>query len=257
MATEKVNPFTVLLRTSFSRSVVSALVLIGLTFALFETFTVRIKPGTTGVIQNNIAGGIAERDLDVGYHFVIPGVHRIYVTDSRFFFLNFAIEDDLGDEYEPLSIRTEGNNSVTVDATIPVRIIPGRANALVREGLHVGEAYRVRAHNTIVGVLQQHLAALTSEEWYDVVMRTQVRGQTLEALNLALGSFHLEAENINLRSFRFSDNYELQLGQIQLLEQQQLLDRSQERLSNSQQQLDNYANETQSQLNQRAAWWAI
>lgn len=229
---------------------------IGAIVLAFEIFTVRVRPGEIGVRQNNVAGGIEAQDLSVGYHFTLPSVHRIYRVDSRYFFLNFAITDDLGEEYEPLSIRTEGNNNVIVDCTIPIRVMPGRANELVADGLLVGEAYKIRAHNTVVGVLQENMAALTSDEWYDVPARTAVTATTLEALNASLSSFYLEAEAIHVRGFRFSDTYEQQLGRIQLLEQQQLLDRSQERLANSQQQLDNYANETQSQLNQRTAWWA-
>lgn len=241
---------------SFVRNLGISLGAVGLIVLAFETFTVRISPGEIGVRQNNLAGGIELADLDVGYHVSVPGIHRIYHVDSRYFFLNFAESDDLGEEYEPLMIRTEGNNNVIVDCTIPTRIIPGRAHELVAEGLLVGEAYKVRAHNTVVGVLQEHMAELTSEEWYDVPARNAVRDAALVALNENLAAFYLEAEQINVRSFRFSETYEQQLGRIQLLEQQQLLDRSQELLANSQQQLDNYANETVSLLNQRAAWWS-
>ena len=225
-------------------------------FFLFELFTIRIHPGEIGVRQNNVRGGIASEDLAVGYHIALPFVHRVYRVDSRYFFLNFSTTDDLGEEYEPLLIRTTGNNNVTVDATILIRVIPGRAHALVADGLLVGEAYKVRAHNTAVGVLQEHLASLTSEEWYDVPARNAAAADALVALNASLEAFYLEAEQVNIRGFYFSTTYEQQLGRIQLLEQQQLLDRSQELLANSQQQLDNYANETVSQLNQRSAWWA-
>jgi hypothetical protein len=223
---------------------------------LLELFTIRVHPGEIGVRQNNVRGGIETEDLAVGYHVILPFVHRVYRVDSRYFFLNFSSTEDLGEEYEPLLIRTTGNNNVTVDATIPIRVIPGRAHALVADGLLVGEAYKVRAHNTAVGVLQEHLASLTSEQWYDVPARNAAAADALVALNASLEAFYLEAEQVNIRGFYFSTTYEQQLGRIQLLEQQQLLDRSQELLANSQQQLDNYANETVSQLNQRAAWWA-
>ena len=129
---------------SFARNLGISLGVVGLIVLVFETFTVRISPGEIGVRQNNLAGGIEPTDLDVGYHLSIPGVHRIYRVDSRYFFLNFAESDDLGEEYEPLLIRTEGNNNVIVDCTIPTRIVPGRAHELVAEGLLVGEAYKVQ-----------------------------------------------------------------------------------------------------------------
>ena len=78
-----------------------------------------VEPGTAGVRYNN-AFGLHEKDLAPGWHLEIVGLHRVWRLPSSYLYLNYTGR-------EALSIRTKDNNTVTVDVSVPYRIIPGRA----------------------------------------------------------------------------------------------------------------------------------
>lgn len=235
------------------RVVLAAIAIFGLLWLLIALFTFSVAPYEVGVKQNNIAGGIVEKDFGPGYHFKLPMVHRSYTLDRRYRYLHYSPSEQ--SSFSPLTIRTRDNNNVVAEVSIPIRIVDGGGHLIVSSGLHIADGYIQRAHNTIVGVLRERLAQLSSEDWYNVERRQIETAHTLEALNIQLEAFHVKAEGIYLRAFSFPENYENQLQEIQLLQQQSLLDRATERRANAQQQLDNFVQETQSLVNQREAWW--
>lgn len=220
---------------------------------LFET----IAPDTIGVRQSNFSG-VHEEDFEPGWALRIPGVHRIIEVPRRFEFLDYT-NDDVGPQ-EPLQIRTQDNNIVVIDVSVPYHIIPGEGFKVVQAGNHVEDRkgllrFQRLAEETTVSVLREHLAELTSAEWYDSERRLEVGAQALEVLNESLADLHVQAEAVLVRAVTFRKEYEGQLQQIQLNEQNKLLDGAREKVATKQQSLDKYVQGTNALAAAREQQW--
>jgi regulator of protease activity HflC (stomatin/prohibitin superfamily) len=201
----------------------------------------KVEPGQIGV-RRSATGGVSADDLGPGWRLRLPGLHKITYLPSTYFFLDYV--PGTGPQ-ESLQIRTKDNNNVTLDVSVPVRIKPGRAFAIVKDGNHQLEAdgryrYMRLAEQAAVSVLREELANLDSVGFYSTERRLEFSDKALVMLNTALTPLNLEAQAVLIRAVQFRNEYEQQLQQIQLNEQNKLLDRAREKLAAEQQKLDNY-----------------
>jgi len=104
-------------------------------------------------------------------------------------------------------------------------------------------------------VLREQMAVLDSVGFYSTDRRMATQEAALKVLNKQLGLMHLEAQAVLVRAVRYRDEYEKQLQQIQLNEQNKLLDAASQKLANVQQSLDNYQQGTNAQVAQRQQEW--
>jgi regulator of protease activity HflC (stomatin/prohibitin superfamily) len=219
-------------------------------------FFARVDPGEVGV-RRSAAAGVDTEDLGPGWRLRIPGYHKIIYLPSTYFFLDYT-NDDTGPQ-EPLEIRTKDNNTVTIDVSVPVRIKPGHAHDVVATGNHIKDGGRYRyqrlAEQTTVSVLREELANLDSVGFYSTERRLEIAQKSLEMLNKHLDELHLEAQAVLIRAVRFRPEYERQLGQIQLNEQNKLLDHARERVAAEQQKFDNFSQGTQALASAREQDW--
>jgi hypothetical protein len=220
-------------------------------------FTATIGPNEIGVRQS-ATSGVLDEDLGPGWHMRVPGMHKIIRVPANYFMLDFT-NDDKGPQ-KPLIIRTKDNNTVELDISIPVRIKPGEAHALVAAGNHVQDPdgryrYMRLAEETATSVLREQMAVLDSVGFYSTDRRLATEDAALKALNKQLALMHLEAQAVLVRAVRYRDEYEKQLQQIQLNEQNKLLDAASQKLANVQQSLDNYQQGTNAQVSQRQQEW--
>jgi hypothetical protein len=220
-------------------------------------FTLRVEPSEIGVRQSAASGVLAE-DLGPGWHWRIPGIHKLIVLPSSYFILDFTA-DKLGQQ-KTLVIRTKDNNTVELDVSVPLRIKPGEAHALVASGNHVQDPdgrfrYMRLAEETATSVLREEMATLDSVGFYSTERRLAASAKALEMLNKQLIPMHVEAESVLVRSVTFRPEYEKQLQQIQLNEQNKLLDAAAQKLAGVQQTLDNYVQGTSAQLSSRTQDW--
>lgn len=217
------------------------LIVIG-AFALARAFVLtEVEVGQVGVRYNN-ALGLQKEDLQPGYHLEVVGMQRIWRLPAHFLVLDFA-------EQDVLSIRTKDNNTVTVEVAVPYRIKHGEAWRIMDAGNHLpdGEGrfrFQRFAEQTATDVLRGHLAQLRSEDFYNTDRRLEVSGMALNALNEKLAAYHLEANTVLIRAAYFRPEYETQLAQIQLNEQQKLLDGAKQAVATKQQSLDNFTQQT-------------
>ena len=205
-------------------------------------FFTKVEPGKVGV-RRSAASGVDDTDLEPGWRLRVPAYHKVIYLPSTYFFLDYT-----EDARDPLEIRTKDNNNVIVDVTVPVRIKPGHAHKVVATGNHIKDGGRYRyqrlAEQTTVSVLREELANLDSVGFYSTERRMENAGKALASLNKHLADLHLEAQAVLIRSVRFRDEYERQLGQIQLNEQNKLLDHARERVAAEQQKFDNFSQGT-------------
>lgn len=218
-------------------------------------FVARVRAGDVAV-RSSAMTGVADEDLGPGWHWRIPGLHKIHVLPTHYDFLDYS-EEDSG---EALLIRTKDNNNVYLDVSVAVRIRPGEGHAIVARGNHLRDAdgrfrYQRLARETTISVLREELAALDSVAFYTTARRLEVAGTALERLNKELAPQNLEAQAVLIRAVGFREDYERQLQQIQLNEQNKLLDAARQKVAERQQALDNYQNGTQALAAAREQDW--
>ena len=234
----------------YSRSYVGAIAL----FLLFRACALsEVDAGTVGVRYNN-ALGLHKQDLKPGFHLEIAGLQRIYRLPSRYLHIDY-------DNDAQFSVRTKDNNTIELDVSIPYRIKPGEAWKVMYAGNHLaveGGKYRFQrfAEQTATSVLREHLAELQTEDFYDTDRRLSVTGDALKVLNTKLAAYNLEARTILIRATYFRGEYETQLAQIQLNEQQKLLDGAKRAVAERQQDFDNYAQQTNAMVSAKEQDWA-
>ena len=217
----------------------------------------RVQPSEISVRQSAMSG-VGPEDLGPGWHLRIPGIHKLIQLPSTYFVLDYT-GDDRGPQ-KALVIRTKDNNTVELDVNVPIRIKPGEAHALVAAGNHIKDPdgrfrYQRLAEENATSVLREEMATLDSVGFYATDRRLGAESKALEALNAALKPMHLEAQAVLVRAVRFRPEYEKQLNQIQLNEQNKLLDAASQKLAGVQQTLDNYTQGTSAQVSARTQDW--
>lgn len=200
---------------------------------------VKVRPDEIGVRQSSFSG-VYKEDLAPGWHWRIPGIHKIHRLPRDYYFLDYTKEAK-----GRLHIRTKDNNIVHIDVTVPIQIVRGTAHNLVSEGKHLRDAngvYRFQrlAHESTVSVLREELAKLTSAEFWDTEQRIKVVEKTKVKLNKALEEFHVRASGVLIRAVYFQERYEQKQQQKQLNVQKRKLDAAQQKVAKKQQSLDNY-----------------
>ena len=220
-------------------------------------FTAEIAPNEIGVRTSAVSGVLGE-DLAPGWHWRLPGIHKLIMLPSSYFMLDYT-EDNKGPQ-KPLVIRTKDNNTVELDVSVPLRIKPGEANQLVAAGNHVTDPdgrfrYQRLAEETTTSVLREEMATLDSVGFYSTDRRLGASEKALEMLNRQLGAMHVQAQAVLVRAVRFRPDYEKQLQTIQLNEQNKLLDAASQKLATVQQSLDNYVQGTSAQVSARIQDW--
>jgi regulator of protease activity HflC (stomatin/prohibitin superfamily) len=212
-----------------------------------------VEIGKIGVRYNN-AGGLLESDLEPGWHLAVAGMHKVWQLPAHYIIINYAGS-------QRMSIRTEDNNTVEMDISIPYRVIPQEGWMIMKAGNHLMDGngnYRFQrfAEQTATSVLRENLARLRSEDFYNTEKRQAVASSTLKILNEHLRDYHLEASKILVRATYFRGEYEQQLASIQLNEQKKLLDYAKESVAQKQQALDNYEQHTNAMQSAKEQQWA-
>ncbi len=190
---------------------------------LFE----RLPPNVIGVKQARWGGGgIVSEDYSQGFQLGISGFHLWHYLPLETHFLHFTGAPPRRGEVDtwdpPQEIRTRDNNVVTVELSVPYRIVPGEGHLIVQDGLKYD--YRHRVKSTVERVLRSQLSTLSSEDLQDTDKRIARSAEILPLLNAQLAQFHCEAEGILIRRFRFSPQYEEKLQEKQYLRQKANLD---------------------------------
>lgn len=226
-----------------------------------------IPAGMLGV-RHSAASGVNPEDLGPGVALDVSGVHTLHRLPAHYLFLDYNEFNQ-----NALIIRTVDNNNVTVDVTVPIRIIKDEGHMIVSEGNHLlsgpisqGGTYKYMrlADRSVRDVLRDRLAVLQSKDWYLTDKRLAVgkgpmdEGMGLsatEALNAKLAQYHLETPGILIRAYYFRTEYEGQLATIQFNEQEKLLDGAKSAVAAKQQVLDNYTNQTNAMVAAQGQDW--
>lgn len=221
--------------TRFPRGVLVVVLVVVVLPVLFLTLFEKVVPYHIGVREVRFGGaGVDEEDYGAGFHLGVIGLHKWYFLPRSVHFLHYV--SDPGREtltttyHEPLSIRTKDNNETVLEISVPYRIREGEGHRIIMKGYR--QSYVERVHTTIVGVLREQLAELSSEELQDTEGRLQRTDDALKPLNTLLAEFHVEALGVLIRRVTFQAQYESQLQEKQFLVQKANLDRAQGLVAN-------------------------
>ena len=246
----------------FSKLVVGVAVLAVAGVALAALVTERIPPAVIGVKQNQIAGGIAERDYGTGYHMGISGVHKWYRLDGRVHFVTFSRErlgkigsDTNTDFASSLEIRTSDNNTASLDVTMTYRIQPGAGWKLVQSGLHL--QYRDRVRDVIAGLLREELSKLSPEDFVSTDVRLQRVEETMPLVREQLAQYYVEPISLLIRAVRFPAEYEQKLQLKQLTRQSSELAKAREKQERQRLITDGYEKETEAREKRLRGEWEV
>ncbi|MFT7463631.1 MAG: regulator of protease activity HflC (stomatin/prohibitin superfamily), partial [Pseudohongiellaceae bacterium] len=213
---------------------------------LFE----RVPPTDIGVRQAMWGGGgLTEEDFTTGTRLGITGVHKWHFLSRRTHFLHFtqhgstqqSVRSERGVEttmfYPPMELRTKDNNQISIDVTVPYRIVEGEGWMIVQESRK--DKYRDLVKRTVENVLRSELPELTSEDLQSTEMRMARSSAVLPLLNAQLKQFHVTADAILIRRVQFEAEYESKLQEKQYYTQKAMLDSAfalqadEERVTNS------------------------
>lgn len=209
------------------RGLIVIFVLIVLLPAAFLLFFERVEPMEIGVRQERWGGGgIEDRDFGSGFHLGIWGYHRWFKLPLKTHWVHFTSNSSRDTEtvsWQPeMELRTKDQNIYTVDVSVPYRIKNGDAWRIVAGGLRI--SYTERAQSTMLGVLREELAQLSSEDLQSTDLRLRRAGEILPILNEKLAEYFVEAETVLIRRVGFGAEYEERLQQKQFLTQKAQLD---------------------------------
>lgn len=215
--------------TRFPRGLIFIFVVVVLLPATFALFFERIEPMQVGVRQIKWGGGgIEEGDREPGFHLGIAGYHNWFKLPRTTHWIHYSGRDgnkrdtDTVKWESELELRTKDQNIYFVDASVPYRIKEGEAWQIVSRGLR--NSYPERVESTLLRVLREELAELSSEDLQSTDKRLERVAALLPVLNEQLAEFNVEAETILIRRVGFGPEYEERLQQKQFLTQKAQLD---------------------------------
>lgn len=193
-------------------------------FIFFARFFVYIKPNEFGIKQVNIGfkKGIQSKVYQTGYHFVIPfGVqlmHRFPRDLQVFEMTNFPITASRDARKEKAAhIQTSDGFFVDVDVSILYRIIdPYKVITTVGPGM-------LYEDNGIIPKvepkLKEALGELTTEEFYNSILREERAKRTQQLLNVELLPKGIEIQHVLVRYFVYSEEIQRNIEEKKLKDQ--------------------------------------
>jgi regulator of protease activity HflC (stomatin/prohibitin superfamily) len=183
-----------------SAGVIGAVVLI----LLFFSFTT-VASGHRGVLLQ--LGEVKAKVLDEGLHFVIPFIQTVQPIEVRV-------------QKEESSQTAASKDLQTVTATVAVNysVDPAAVNKLYQE---IGMDYKARIIDpAIAEALKAVTAQYTAEEM--ISKRPEVSAKVKDMLEEKLTKYFMKLEEINIKEFAFSEEFNKAIEQKQTAEQNAL-----------------------------------
>lgn len=187
-----------------SKVITGILILLVAVLLLSQSFTI-IQAGNRGVVLQ--LGAVSPNVFDEGLHFKIPFIQSVIQMEVR-------VQKS---ETEQTSASRDMQN---VSATIAVNyhLDVNNVNKLYQQ---VGMEYGGRIVDpAIAESLKAVTAQYTAEEL--ISKRSEVSAKVKESLKQKLSVYHLILDEINIREFKFSDEYNRAIEAKQVAEQQAL-----------------------------------
>ncbi len=190
-----------------------------LMFAAVAGGCVTVGPDEVGVVTFNfpipglIDRGIQEQPLGTGTHIYVPYLMDVYIFKKSADKLEMTHRPDRGERKgrDDLRIKTSDGNDVWVDVTVDYRLDESKAPVLLLN-FGPGRSFVKRMLSpTCRSVVRAVLGELTSEEFYNSALRRKKAEKTVAVLNDRLSPYGIIVDEVNIRAYRFSEEYEAEI----------------------------------------------
>lgn len=186
------------------KTIVTIIVALIIGFLIFQSVTI-IQAGHRGVVLQ--LGAVQPQVFDEGLHFRIPFIQTVIPMEVRV-------------QKSETSQTSASRDLQTVATTIAVNhhLDGNNVNRLYRE---VGMDYAARIVDpAIAEALKAVTAQYTAEEL--ISKRSEVSAKVKEVLKEKLASYYIVLDEINIREFKFSEEFDRAIEAKQVAEQQAL-----------------------------------
>ncbi len=208
----------------------SVIVVIAGFLAVFPHFVIiKIKPGQTGVLNRQFAGGLVAEDFGPGYWLDLGPLHTWDIMDTTVQTLNMLRQTKTfvrrADIEQPLHVKSSDGATVTLDVTVKYQIMPGKAWQVLKD-FGKNEEYKSKVRNEVIEVMRTELGALTAEMFYKPLKRRTTAETIEERLQQRLDRMHVKLVNVLIRDIEFEKRFEEQIKRKALAQQDALLQQS-------------------------------
>ena len=172
-----------------------------------------IDAGRTGVVFN-ISGGVQEKALKEGLHFLMPFVQSLIVFDTRINTLSFT-EDvyDIGRLGDPIVAKTRDGQIVGIEMSLLTQMIQEKAPEVYQK-LRSDFAPVLKAKTG--KIMQEVIAMQVADALYTESTRKEVAKIAKEYLSESFGQSGFKLHDVLIRRIVFSEEY------IQAIERKQI-----------------------------------
>ena len=222
--------------------------LLGLVFLMgFVTFNfcfTKIALNEVGVKVSNFGSGTQQRDYEPGYHFTLPGVHRMYRLDPTVQALHMIKGSDPG----ALEVTGIDQYKTRFDITVLYRIEPGKAHLVSKAVGVTQDRIASRLESKANKSILEALGALKTQDIYNVELREKARQAAKDALAKELEPVHIQLVDILVRAIEYDRNLEELLVEKQLFDQGRALTEVKRQLEGELQKTEAISRETDARV---------
>lgn len=183
--------------------------------------TIKIPPGQVGVCNAQWTSGLIEQDFGTGFHWDVGGFHTWNVFDATVQTIHMNRTGDRDGEGEfdpPLVVNSKDGARVTLDVTIKYQIKPGHVWRVLKE-FGASDRYKLTVRNEAKRTLTVQLGALSTEQFYDPVVRHRVASEMEAELKKQLEPIHVDLIAILIRDVEFDAGFEQRIKDKVLAQQ--------------------------------------
>jgi regulator of protease activity HflC (stomatin/prohibitin superfamily) len=217
------NPVFRLFNLKFPNRMWLGIIIIIAIFVLYNSFLKYVEPNEYGIKQVKIGinRGIQKEPYTTGLHFLIPGIQKMHflprdiqvleITNYPQSASNFARQE------RAVHIQTSDGFFVDVDLSILYHIEdPYKVFTKIGPGnLFVDNGIIPKAEPT----LKETLGELTTEEFYNSILRTGKAENAKKRLNQELNEKGIQVDQVLVRYFKYSDEIQRNIEEKKLKDQ--------------------------------------
>jgi len=188
----------------YKNLIIGGIVVIVVIFLLFASFTT-VQSGNRGVLLQ--LGAVKPTILTEGFHFKVPFIQSVQQVEVR-----------VQKEESSQTAASKDLQIVTTKVAVNYSVDPDAVNKLYQE---IGLDYRTRIVDPAVAeALKAVTAQYTAEEL--ISKRPEVSAQVKDMLSQKLSKYYMKLEDINIKEFAFSDEFNKAIEAKQTAEQNAL-----------------------------------
>ncbi len=182
----------------------STMIIFLIAFGLISQAVKIIPEGRTGIVFDALQGGVQEKGLGEGLHFLLPAVQKLIVFDTRiitYAFSNNRTELTLG---SPIIAKTNDGQVVGIEMSLVTRMIPEKAPDVYQK---LRTDYEPVLKSKTGKIIQEVIARHVADALYTEETRRAVTEETKEYLAKSFAESGFELKDVLLRKIDFSKEY--------------------------------------------------